>query len=113
VHHAVDIRVEPRAFNPHSGQRVTVDVFGTSELNLENIDLTTMEAGVTGHDAVPRTRPRFKDIDGDESPDLQVGFVAVDLGVTCDRPIVAFTAKTLTGETIAGSDTIDARNCRR
>jgi hypothetical protein len=40
------------------------------------------------------------------------GVRAVDLDVDCDSPIVALTAKTLTGETVAGATSVTATTCK-
>ncbi len=112
VQHVVDIRVEPQTFSTNAGRTVRLDVFGTSEFDPETIDLTTARAGVTGYEHVPRRDFRFADVDGDGSVDLELHFRASTLGIACDTPIVAFTAKTVSGETVAGVSEVAPRNCR-
>jgi hypothetical protein len=67
---------------------------------------------VTGYEHVPRRDFRFADVDGDGSVDLELHFRASTLGIACDTPIVAFTAKTVSGETVAGVSEVAPRNCR-
>jgi hypothetical protein len=112
IHHVVDIDVTPRGiFKPTTHKKITVDVFGPSDFAVEIIDPETMRAGVTGHEAAP-TSSRLRDLDHDGETDLRLEFVGGALGVTCDSSILAFTAKTLTGESVAGAGPVITTKCK-
>src|SRR5262249_50447199 len=101
IEHPVQLDViRHGAFSFHPKNEVTVDVFGTTEFDVQTIDPKTVRLGTTGYEAQPDTFT-FKDVDGDGTVDLRLRVRAGGLGVDCDSSIIALTAKTLTGQTVA------------
>jgi hypothetical protein len=104
-------RLEP-FFKPENLQLIRVRVFVPAGLDGDAIDLRTVRAGVTGYEAAPEGQPRSVDIDHDGDSDLRVNFRVSELGITCESPILALTAETFSGETVARTAVIDAPQCK-
>jgi hypothetical protein len=98
-------------FNAQSKQKVTVDVLGTPAFDVQTIDLATVRLGATGYETHPAASD-FKDSDRDGDVDLRLGVRAADLEVSCGSPIIALTAKTISGETVAGTTPISTGKCK-
>jgi hypothetical protein len=111
IDHVVGIKITPRRLFGHPRPRI--DVLGSADFNLETIDLSTVRAGVTGYEASPLAAT-FKDLDRDRDIDfLRLRFRASELGVACDTSIIALTAKTVSGETVAGSAEVSPGKCEK
>jgi hypothetical protein len=93
-------------FQPRGKKLIGVDIFGGAAVGGDEIDAATVRAGATGYEASPKGRPRLLDVDGDGNVDLRLAFRVFELGLSCDAPNVAVTAKTISGETVAGTATI-------
>ena len=108
----VDLRLPP-IFKLVRGHKIEIalDVFGNAGLDGEAIDPGTVRAGATGYETAPEGRSRLIDINDDGATDVRLHFRALELGVTCDSPVVALTAKTFSGATVAGAAVIDRRKC--
>jgi hypothetical protein len=112
IDHVVGIGVKSQGtINAHSHQKVTVDILGGPGIDVGAIDVATVRAGVTGHEASP-TGLSTKDVNSDDAVDLRLDFRALDLGLVCDSPVIAVTAKTVGGATIAGAAEITGGQCK-
>jgi hypothetical protein len=100
----------PNKFNPHSRGVTPLAVLSTQTFDATGIDVSSVRFGRTGHEAPP-LRFLLDDADGDGDTDLIVFFNSEESGLECGTLFSYLTGTTLTGQQIAGIDSITTVGC--
>ena len=109
---AVDIKPGsfPNTINPGSQGRIPVAILSTDTFDATTVDPSTVLFGITGTEAAP-VRAALEDVNGDGRVDLILQINVQDTGITCGDISASLTGKTVGGQTIQGSDSIETVGC--
>jgi hypothetical protein len=104
---AMDIKPDdvPNTLNLRSRGVVPIAILTTEQFDATSIDLTSLRFGVSGKEAAA-LRAVFDDVDGDGDTDLLVFFRSQDTTVDCETLFTYISGVTLTGVSIAGTDSV-------
>jgi hypothetical protein len=104
---AMDIKPDdvPNTLNLRSRGVVPIAILTTEQFDATSIDLTSLRFGVTGREAAA-LRAVFDDVDGDGDTDLLVFFRSQDTTVDCETLFTYISGVTMTGVSIAGTDSV-------
>jgi hypothetical protein len=110
---AIDVRpgsdrnpIQPRAMGI-----VSVVVFGSAELDVEEIDLDSVRFGPGGAIPTHRLPHPERDVDGDGLLDVVLHFRIAAGRIACGDAEVELTGLTVDGRTFAGTDRIEVLGC--
>src|SRR5207247_330376 len=109
---AVDIKPGrfPNRINLGSQGRIPVAILSTDTFDATTVDPSTVLFGITGTEAAP-VRAALEDVNGDGRVDLILQINVQDTGITCGDISASLTGKTVGGQTIQGSDSIETVGC--
>jgi hypothetical protein len=111
----VDIDIKPGSYpnsiNPKSKGKIPVAILTTDTFDATNVDASTVLFGRTGTEASP-VHWALKDVDGDGDTDMILHFNIQDTGIVCGDTSAFLTGKTLSGQVIEGSDSINTVGCK-
>jgi hypothetical protein len=110
---AVGLDIKPggeNSFNPRSRGVIGISILTTQSFNASSVDVTSLRFGVTGQEASPH-HAVLEDVDGDGDTDLLVFFRSQDTDIDCDTLFTYLSGETLTGQAIAGTDSIAVVGC--
>jgi len=107
---AVDVKPDSdeNKVNLKSGGVIPVAVFGTDDLDVTEIDVSTVAFGPDGA-AETHGKGHYEDVDGDGITDLVLHFRVQDTGLTKDDETVTLTGFLESGAAFAGSDAITVK----
>lgn len=100
----------PNTLNPRSHGVVPIAILTTEQFDATSIDMTSLRFGVTGEEAAA-LRAVLDDVDADGDIDLLVFFHTLDIDVGCEDLFTYISGVTVTGESIAGIDSIAMVGC--
>ena len=111
---AMDIKPgdNPNTVNPRSRGVIPVAIITTETFDATSIDLASLRFGATGQEAAP-VRSVFDDVDSDGDIDLLVFFRSSDTDIGCETLFTYISGVTMTGEAIAGTDSVAMVGCRQ
>ena len=89
---------EPNSLNLNGNGVVPVGLFGAVDLDVKDIDVTTLLFGLNGDDAAPVHRGHVEDLNNDGLDDLVLHFREGDLGVPVNSAGNTSLTLTLTGK---------------
>lgn len=111
---AVDMDIKPgnspNALNLRSRGVIPIALLSTPGFDATTIDVASLRFGSTGTE-VAAVRGVFEDVDDDGDIDLLVFFRGQDTGIDCDTLFTYISGATLTGESIAGTDSVAVVAC--
>lgn len=110
---AIGLDIKPggeNSFNPRSRGVIGIAILTTQSFNASSVDVNSLRFGVTGQET-PALRAVLDDVDSDGDSDLLVFFRAQDTGINCDTLFTYISGETLTGQAIAGTDSIAVVGC--
>ena len=111
---AVAMDIKPgdvrNAINPRSHGVVPIAILTTEQFDATSIDMTSLRFGVTGEEAAA-LRALLDDVDADGDTDLLVFFRSRDTGIGCETVFTYISGVTMTGESIAGIDSVAMVGC--
>jgi hypothetical protein len=110
---AIDIRPEtdPNTINLKSKGVIPVAILTTATLDAATVDPTTVLFGPTGTEAAP-VHSALEDVNGDGATDMILHFNTQATGLTCGVTDASLTGETVSGQGIAGSDSVDTAGCK-
>jgi hypothetical protein len=86
-------------------------VLTTSSFDASTVDPSSVRFGATGTEVVPSTYS-FQDANGDGKRDLVLQFDTQTTGIKCGMTSGKLTGKTMSGQSIVGSDSIQTVGCK-
>ena len=92
---------------------LSVVVFGSPGLDVNQIDVAGLRLGVTGVEAPPQKNHSFQDVNSDGDMDLVVRFRIPATGMTCTTNQLLMTGALLSGQALVGSDSVKPVGCKR
>ena len=96
---------DPKPLNLNGNGVVPVAIFGSTPVDVRDIDVDTVRFGLGGSEAVPvHVSGHFEDVDGDGKEDLVLHFREGDLGVPETTPGNMVLTLRLTGDTLGGDE---------
>jgi probable HAF family extracellular repeat protein len=95
---------------PTRAGKLPVAVLSSPEFDATQVDPASLRFGL-GETAAANEAAIIADVDGQNGDDTQVRFRVDKSGIFCDDTEVNLYGETFAGESIAGSDQIDASNC--
>lgn len=101
----------PNSINPQSRGEIPVAIFTTDFFDATTVDWSTVKFGVTGTEAFAG-HSSLKDVDGDGETDMVLHFITLDTGIQCGDTSASLKGKTLGGELLAGTDSINTVGCK-
>jgi hypothetical protein len=101
----------PNTLNLRSRGLIPVGILTTQQFDATSIDVSSLRFGATGQEA-EAVRAVFDDVDNDGDTDLLVFFHSQDTGIDCETLFPYVSGVTLTGEAIAGTDSVNVVGCR-
>jgi len=111
---AVDMDIKPgsspNTMNLRSRGVTPIALLTTPDFDATTIDIASLRFGATGTE-VAAMRGVFEDVDGDGDIDLLVFFRGQDTGIDCDTLFTYISGSTLTGDSIAGTDSVAIVAC--
>lgn len=110
---AIDIKPGsfPNSISLHNNGRLPVAILTTGAFNVATVDAATVLFGATEGKAVPATFA-LEDVDEDGDTDLVLHFNTQDTGIVCGDTSATLTGKTIGGQAITGTDSINTVGCR-
>lgn len=112
---AVDIDIKPGSFpnsiNPNSQGKIPVAILTTATFDAITVDSSTVHFGKTGTEASP-VQVALEDVDGDGDLDMILHFNTQATGIKCGTTSASLTGKTLSGQPIQGSDSVNTVGCK-
>jgi hypothetical protein len=112
---AVKLDIKPHSFpnniNPKSRGVIPVAILTTDTFDATTVDSTTVRLGASGTEAAP-VHAALKDVNTDGDTDLILHFRTQDTGIVCGDTSAFLTGETVSGQTIAGSDSIRPVGCK-
>lgn len=110
---AIDIKpgVTPNTVNPGSNAILQVAMLSTSAFNASSVNPSTVRFGANGTEASAVSNG-LTDVNGDGVADLVLKFRANATGIICGNTSAILQGKTLSGQSIKGSDTIVTVGCK-
>jgi VCBS repeat protein len=100
----------PNQINPNSGGTIPVAIRTTHLFDAKLVDPATVRFGANGTEAPP-IRFELRDVDGDFDMDMLLLFQIQKTGIRCGYTSATLRGKTVTGEPIRGSDSIQTVGC--
>ena len=109
----IDIKPDdvPNSINPKSKGVIPVAVLTDQNFDATTVDVSTVVFGPAG--APPVHNGHIEDVDGDGDDDLMLHFNTQDTDIQCGDTEATLSGKTLGGEAIEGSDSINTVGCRK
>jgi hypothetical protein len=107
---SIDISL-PNSINPRSKGKVPVAILTTATFDATIVDPSTVRFGATGTEAAP-VHFTLEDVDGDGDIDMVLHFNTQDTGIVCGVTSVSLIGETLSGQVIAGADSIKTVGCK-
>ena len=107
---SIDISLR-ESINPKSKGKVSVAILTTATFDATTVDPSTVRFGATGTEAAP-VHSTLEDVDGDGDIDMVLHFNTQDTGIVCGITSVSLIGETLSGQVIAGSDSINTVGCK-
>jgi hypothetical protein len=101
----------PNTLNSRSHGVIPVAILTTEQFDATSVDVSSLRFGATGKEATA-VRAVFDDVDDDGDTDLLVFFRSGDTGIGCETLFTYISGTTLTGENIAGTDSVNIVGCR-
>jgi len=101
----------PNSINLKSKGVIPVAILTTATFDATTVDPTTVLFGATGTEAGP-AHSALEDVDGDGDTDLILHFKTQATGLQCGNTSASLTGKTLSGQAIHGSDSVQAVGCK-
>ncbi|MBI4486218.1 MAG: right-handed parallel beta-helix repeat-containing protein, partial [Acidobacteria bacterium] len=101
----------PNSINPRSRGRIPVAILTTDTFDATTVDPTTVFFGASGTEAAP-VHAALEDVDGDGDIDMILHFNTQNTGIACGNTSASLTGKTLGGQMIEGSDSINTVGCK-
>lgn len=112
---AVDMDIKPgdvpNTLNLRSRGVVPVAILTTDSFDATLIDASSLRFGMTGEESAA-LRTALDDVDNDGDTDLMVFFRSRDTDIDCDTRFVYLSGVTITGESIAGTDSAMMVGCQ-
>ena len=107
---AVATDIKPGALNPRSRGVVPIAILTTEEFDATSIDVSSLRFGATGDEAAV-VRAVLDDVDNDGDTDLLVFFRTQDTAIDCETLFTYISGVTMSGESIAGTDSVAIVGC--
>jgi len=107
----VAIDIKPGSINPKSRGVTPVAILTTATFNAATVDSSTVRFGKTGTEASP-TQVALEDVNGDGLIDMVLHFQTQQTGIVCGTTSAFLRGKTLSGQSIKGSDPINTVGCK-
>jgi len=108
---SIDISL-PDSINRKSKGKVPVAILTTATFDATTVDPSTVRFGTTGTEAAP-VHFTLEDVDGDGDIDMVLHFNTQDTGIVCGvTTSVSLLGETVSGQVIAGSDSIKTVGCK-
>lgn len=109
---AMDIKPDdvPNTLNPSSHGVVPIAILTTEQFDATSIDVTSLRFGATGEEAAA-LRAVLDDVDADGDTDLLVFFRSRDTDIDCETLFTYISGVTMTGVSIAGTDSVAVVGC--
>jgi hypothetical protein len=98
--------------NPKSKGNLPVVVFGSPGLDVYQIDVAGLRLGVTGVEAAPHKNYSFQDVNSDGEMDLVLRFRIPATGMSCTTSQLLMTGALLSGQALAGGDSVTPVGCK-
>lgn len=112
---SVSIDIKPGSFpnsiNPKSEGVIPVAILSTDTFDATTVDPSTVKFGPDGATEAHGGRHR-EDVNKDGKKDLVLHFRTHDTGIECGDTSASLTGKTVSGQAIAGSDSIQTVGCK-
>ncbi len=112
---SVSIDIKPGSFpnsiNPKSEGVIPVAILSTNTFDATTVDPLSVKFGPDGA-TVEHGRGHREDVNGDGKKDLVLHFRTQDTGIVCGDTSASLTGKTISGQAIAGSDSIQTVGCK-
>ena len=101
----------PNSINPQNKGRVPVAILTTATFDATTVDPSTVLFGATGTEAAP-VHFALEDVDGDGDTDMILHFNTRDTDIVCGDTSASVTGETVSGQEIAGSNSIQTVGCK-
>ncbi|MBI5649417.1 MAG: glycoside hydrolase family 16 protein [Chloroflexi bacterium] len=101
----------PNSINPRSNGVIPVAILTTDNFDATTVDMQTIRFGATGTEAVA-AKSALEDVNKDSHIDLILHFDTQAIGINCGGTSGVLTGKTLSGQQIKGTDSINTVGCR-
>lgn len=101
----------PNSINLQNNGKLSVAIITTGGFNAATVDATAVLFGATGEKASP-VKFVLEDVNGDGDTDLVLHFNTQDTGIVCGDTAATLTGKTIGGQAITGTDSINTVGCR-
>jgi len=110
---SIDIKPDsyPNSINPYSRGVIPVAILGGEDLDMADIDETTLSLGPGGARLAHR-HAHFGDVNLDGIMDLMLHFRTQDTGIACGDESATLTGETVDGQPFEGTDSIQTVGCR-
>jgi hypothetical protein len=102
---------DPAPINPKSKGKIPVAILTTDTFDATTVDPTTVRFGRSGTEATS-VQSALEDVDGDGTLDMILHFNTQDTGIQCGQTSGSLTGKTVSGQAIQGSDSIQTVGCK-
>jgi len=99
----------PNTFNPRSHRRIPVAILTTDIFDASTVEPLSLHFGPKGA-TIHNHKGHLKDVNGDGRLDLVVEFETQETGIQCEDSTASLTGKTVDGELIEGTDSIQCKN---
>lgn len=119
----IDIDIEPgsdvNTVNiDQTNANIEVALLGSADLDVSDVDLSTLQFGATGTEAAPvhnldkkgTRKTHLKDVNGDGFTDLITHYRAGDTGLEADDSVACLRASSLTGQSLQGCDSVQIKS---
>lgn len=111
----VEVDIKPGSFpnsiNPEGKGVIPVAILTTDLFDASTVDSTTVRFGVTGTEGA-RVRAALEDLDADGDADLILHFDTQATGIVCGSTSASLTGKSVSGQAIQGSDSLNTVSCK-
>jgi hypothetical protein len=112
---AVGIDIKPNGFpnsiNPYDRGVIPVAILGSDTFDVADIDVTTLAFGPGGA-PIAHLKGHLQDVNYDGDMDLMLHFRTQDTGIVCGDESASLIGKTIEGQPIEGTDSIQTVGCR-
>jgi hypothetical protein len=112
---AVNIDIGPHGeanrINPKSHGEIQLAILSTASFSATTVNASTVRFGKTGTETAPEYFA-LKDVNSDSAIDMLLRFNIQDTGIQCGDTRAVLTGKTLSGQVIEGSDSIQTVGCK-
>lgn len=110
VHIDIKPGSDPNSINPRSRGVIPVALLSTADFDATTAEPTAIRFGHAGTEASPANFT-LTDIDGDGRTDMLLHFRTQRTGIQCGDQYAALSGKTLSGENLHGTDSIQTVGC--